>query len=32
MVFEITDIETFGNQVHIIFNDWRNKGDNEWSW
>lgn len=29
LIFEITNIETFGNQVQIIFNDWRNKGANE---
>ena len=29
VIFEITDIEPFGNQVQIIFNDWRNKGANE---
>lgn len=28
-IFEIEDVERFGEQVQIIFNDWRNKGANE---
>ena len=29
VIFEIEDVERFGEQVQIIFNDWRNKGANE---
>lgn len=28
-IFEIEDVERFGEQVQIIFYDWRNKGANE---
>lgn len=28
-IFDIEGIETFGEQVQIIFEDWRNKGDKE---